>query len=100
MHKHHGLAPVKLFEHWNECWIAEPFGSGRVRVIRDDPDAARFEDIQRVLDLAQTALCIRQRYHRKQAEPPRVSASKVGRVVIAEPRHAASSVRIAEPDAG
>jgi hypothetical protein len=54
-----------------------------------DPDAARrmsrFEDIQRVFDLAQTAFCIRQRYHRKQAEPPRVTASKVGRVVIAEP---------------
>jgi hypothetical protein len=52
MHKHHGLAPVKLFEHGIECRIAEPFGSGRVAIVRDDPDSAGLEHIERVFDLA------------------------------------------------
>ena len=80
VHKHHGLAPVELFEHGGECRIAEPFGFGRVAIVRDDPDPARFENVERVFDLAQTAVYIREWDDGKQTEPPRVTASKVGRV--------------------
>ena len=71
-----------------------------VAIVRNDPDAARFENIEGVIDLAQAAVYIREWDDGKQTEPPRVIASKVGRVIIAEPGRTTGGVRVAEPDAG
>jgi hypothetical protein len=99
MHEHHSLAPVKFFEHRGKGRIAQPFGPGLVAVVRDDTDSTRFENVEPVFDLAQTALNVRKRHDRKQSEASRVTTSKIGRVVVTEPRRAACGVSIAEPDA-
>ena len=82
MHEHYGFAPVELFEHGIEGRIAEPFGSGRVAIVRDDSDPARLQHVERIFDLAQAAVCVRQRDDRKQPEASWVATSKVGRIVI------------------
>ncbi len=98
MNKHDGLAPVEFFEDRQKSWIAQPHRGGAVAIAGQKANAVRIEHVECILDLPQGAFGIGKWHYREQTKTSAMVSSEVSGVFVAQPRHAASSLRVSEPN--
>src|SRR4029077_12456463 len=94
MHEHNRLASIQLLEDRLIGGISQP----SVLITRQEPDPICLENVKRVLDLAQAAVRVRERYHCKEAQAARVPLDEIGRVLVYPARALRRRLRVAEPD--
>src|SRR4029450_8056799 len=91
-----GSAPIQLFENRIERWIAPPL----VAVVGEQGDAVAFERVERVRDLGEACVDVRQGQRGKQPEAAWVIRHELGDELIALVGQAYRRCRIAERIAG
>jgi hypothetical protein len=91
----HRMAPIELLQHRPERVIAEELAL----IIRHQADAIHFQGVERIFDLPQRAVHIRQRHRREHAEAAGMIGDQLGGKVVGLAGESARGIVVAEKDA-
>ena len=96
MHEHDRIALAEILRHRLVCTITQPF----VIVTCHMSDAIDLQYIKRILDLAQAALSVGERYYCKYAEPPPMRSGEIGGEFVHSTRPLRGHLGVTEPHTG